>query len=147
MIQNILVVCIGNICRSPIGEALLALKLKETHPAVVVSSAGTGALVGHPADPTSQLLMKARNIDISSHRARQTTSEILFASDLILTMTADQQNQIQQQYPSTCGRVHRLGKWGGFDVPDPFRRPDVIFEQALVMIDQGVDEWFGKLWN
>ena len=147
MIQTILVVCIGNICRSPIGEALFVFKLKETHPEVVVTSAGIAALVNHPADPTSQLLMKARNIDISGHRARQTTPEILFGSDLILTMTTDQQTQIEQQHPSTRGRVHRLGKWGGYDVPDPYKRSQVIFEQALVMIDQGVDEWYTKLWN
>lgn len=147
MIQNILIVCIGNICRSPIGEALLALKLKETHPEITVSSAGIDAMVNHAADPIAQALMQDRHIDISAHRARQATSEILFASDLILTMTTDQQEQIQQKYPSTLGRVHRLGKWSGYDVPDPYKRPQVIFEQALILIDQGVDEWYGKLWN
>lgn len=147
MIENILIVCIGNICRSPIGEALLAFKLKDTYPNVSVSSAGISAMVNHPADPIAQSLMQARNIDISCHRARQASSEILFASELILTMTTDQQEKIEQKYPSTRGRVHRLGKWGGYDVPDPYQRPAAIFEQALMLIDQGVDEWHRKLWN
>lgn len=147
MIQNILVICIGNICRSPIGEALLASKLHIEHPSVKVSSAGLGALVNHPADPISVALMKNREIDISTHRARQATSELIFASDLILTMTTDQQERIEQKYPSTRGRVHRIGKWGGFDVPDPYKRPLIIFEQALALIDQGIEEWYNKLWK
>ena len=147
MIQNVLIICVGNICRSPMGEALLASKLQRSHPDAVVHSAGLGALVGIPADPVAYTFMKARNIDISAHRARQTSSEILFASDLILTMTTDQQQQLEQQYPGTRGRVHRLGKWGSYDVPDPFQRPEAIFEQALMLIDQGVDEWYRKLWN
>ena len=147
MIQSVLIVCIGNICRSPIGEALLASKLQSDYPSVSVSSAGLGAMVGKPADSFAKTLMQARNIDISAHRARQASSEILFASELILTMTIDQQQEIEQKYPGTRGRVHRLGKWGGYDVPDPYQRPTVIFEQALVLIDQGVDEWYRKLWN
>lgn len=147
MIQNVLVICIGNICRSPIGEALLAFKLKDKHPNIKVSSAGLGALVNHPADPISIALMNTREIDITSHRARQATSEVLFASDLILTMTSDQQEHVEQKYPSTRGRVHRIGKWGGFDVPDPYQRPQIVFEQALALIDQGVEEWYTRLWN
>lgn len=143
MIQSILVVCIGNICRSPIGEALFALKL----PAVSVSSAGLGAMVGHPADITAMELMQERGIDISKHRARQLSPEIVFASELILTMNTEQQQQLEKQYPSARGRAHRIGKWGKFDVPDPYQRPRTIFEQALALIDQGVDEWYRKLWN
>ncbi len=147
MIENVLVVCVGNICRSPIGEALLANRLKVKHPSVKVSSAGLGALVNHPADPTALALMQARSIDISQHRARQVTQDILFASDLVLTMTTEQQQQIEQQYTSMRGRVHRLGKWSGFDVPDPYRRPQIIFEQALSLIDQGIEEWYERVWK
>jgi protein-tyrosine phosphatase len=147
MIQHVLVVCIGNICRSPIGEALLASLLREKHPSIVVSSAGLAAMSGHPADPTSVKLLHAKNMDISHHQARQATSEIIFDSDLILTTTLDQKEQIEKQYPGARGRVHRLGHWGGFDIPDPYKRPEAIFEQAFLMIEQGVDEWYRTLWN
>jgi protein-tyrosine phosphatase len=147
MIQNVLVICVGNICRSPIGEALLAVKLKPQYPSMQISSAGLGALVNHPADPISLELMQARGIDISPHRARQATPEILFASELVLTMTTDQQEQIEQQYTSMRGRVHRIGKWSGFDVPDPYRRPQIIFEQALSLIEQGIEEWYERVWK
>ena len=144
MIGNILIVCIGNICRSPIAQALFAERLANR--SVVVHSAGLGALVNAPADPISQELLLAHNIDISSHRARQITSEIAYASDLILTMSTEQQQQVESKFPSLRGRVHRIGKWGEFDVPDPFKRPKEIFEQAFHLIEQGVDEWYRTLW-
>ena len=148
MIQSILIICIGNICRSPIAEALFIERYKkEGKPDIAVSSAGLAALVGHPASSVGQELMLQRRLDISGHRARQITAEIVYGSDLILTMTTDQQKQVEMNYPGTCGRVHRLGKWGSYDVPDPYQRPRLVFEQALALMDQGVDEWYRKLWN
>lgn len=128
------------------AEALLAVAVQETHPEVSVSSAGLGALVGKPADPHAKDLMQARNIDISAHRARQTTPEIVFGSDLILTMSTEQSQQLEQQYPGVRGRVHRIGKWGEYDISDPFKRPKTAFEHALILIEQGIGEWYRKLW-
>lgn len=148
MIQSILIICIGNICRSPIAEALFIERFKsEGKLDIAVSSAGLAALVDRPASTVGQALMLARGLDISSHRARQISADILYGSDLILTMTTDQQKQVEMNYPGACGRVHRLGKWGSYDVPDPFQRPQLVFEQALALMDQGVDEWYRKLWN
>lgn len=147
MIQNVLIVCVGNICRSPIAEILFKQRFEQANLSVSVSSAGLGALVEYPAHDVAQELMQERGLDLYYHRARQLSSEIVFGSDLILTMSTDQQKQVENNYPSTCGRVHRLGKWGCYDVPDPFQRPKLVFEQALALIDQGVDEWYRKLWN
>lgn len=147
VIEHILVLCVGNICRSPIAEALFAVRFQQDARSVRVSSAGLGALVDYPAHEVAQELMLERGLDLSAHKARQLSPEILFGSDLILTMSTDQQKKVEAIYPSTCGRVHRLGKWGCYDVPDPFQRPKLVFEQALALIDQGVDEWYRKLWN
>ena len=145
--KTILFVCIGNICRSPMAEIILKSRLASTHPDVIVNSAGLGALVDHQADPIGQQLLRERGLDLSTHRARQLTQSILFASDLVLTMTRDQQEQIELLYPAMRGRVHRLGKWGNFDVPDPYKRHNFIFEQSLVMIEQGIDEWILRVWG
>lgn len=148
MIQNILILCIGNICRSPIAEALFIARFQQEGLSdIKVSSAGLGALVDRPAHAVGLELMSQKGIDMSEHRARQISQDILFGSDLILTMSTDQQKQVELNYPGTCGRVHRLGKWGGFDVPDPYQRPKIVFEQSLAMIEQGVDEWYRTLWK
>ena len=65
--DNILVVCVGNICRSPMAEALL----KQRFPNKNIDSAGVGALVGHPADPAALEIMTKQGIDITSHVAKQ----------------------------------------------------------------------------
>ena len=148
MIQTVLIICVGNICRSPIAEALFLARLKQEGLLnIEVCSAGLAALVGRPADDVGQALMLERDIDLSKHRAQQVSTELLYRSDLILTMSSDQQREVESNAPGTCGRVHRLGKWSGYDVPDPYQRPKLVFEQAVALIEQGVDEWYRKLWN
>lgn len=127
------------------AEALLARKSHDDSVPLLVSSAGLGALVNSPADPLAQELMQERDLDISGHRARQITPEILFAADLILTMSTGQQSELEGKIPGSRGRVHRLGKWGEYDISDPYRRPKSAFEHALILIEQGVDDWYRKL--
>ena len=80
--KSVLVVCIGNICRSPMGQALLA----AAAPGIEVTSAGTGALIGQQADPIARELMTARGLDIEGHVARQINQAMCQSADLILTM-------------------------------------------------------------
>ena len=80
--KSVLTVCIGNICRSPMAEGLLTAKLPNIH----ISSAGTGALVGRPADTQAQKLMLQHGIDISRHVAQQVNKLICSQADLILVM-------------------------------------------------------------
>lgn len=139
--QSILVVCIGNICRSPMAEAMLAQAL----PTLQVSSAGVGALVGQGADPKALSLMAARGLDVSSHRARQLTQQIAHGSELILVMDDDQRQHIERRYPTVRGRVHLLGAAAKLSIPDPYRMGDAAFEHALQLIDAGVQNWAHRI--
>lgn len=143
MFNHIVVICVGNICRSPMAEALLAAKLRER--GTVVRSAGIGALVGHPAEPLAAELLAERGLDLSHHRARQLNDRIVREADLILVMEMWQQKELEKIYPHSRGRVHRLGRWGDFEVPDPYKKPRPAFEAALALIEQGVAEWEAKL--
>ncbi len=143
MFQKIMVVCIGNICRSPMAEALLREELRGR--GCEVQSAGLGALTGHPADETAQALLWERGIDISRHMARQLNSELIHWSDLVLVMDREQKRAIELNEPSARGRVYRLGEWGDFDIPDPYRRSEKVFQQVFEMISRGVSEWIPRL--
>jgi protein-tyrosine phosphatase len=147
MFDRVLMVCTGNICRSPMAQVLLADSLKKRGLDVVVESAGLGALVGHPADPIAVKLMEARGLDLSSHRARQLTREIIRSFPLILVMEKQQERGVEQLDPSARGRVHRVGRVGNFDVPDPYRRGQAVFEESLALIDRGLAQIEKVFWS
>lgn len=129
------------------AEALLAEKAAQRSPGTVVESAGIGALVGHAADPMAQELMQERGLDLSGHRARQLSPAMAMDFDLILTMEQGHVKAIEEMSPSMLGRVHRLGRWGDFEIPDPYRKPRQAFEEALSLIDRGVADWEGRIWR
>ncbi|MDA7415480.1 low molecular weight phosphotyrosine protein phosphatase [Xenophilus arseniciresistens] len=139
--KSILVVCIGNICRSPMGQVLLA----DALPHMDVSSAGLGALVGNPADPIAAELMTARGLDVGAHRARQINQAMCLQSDLILVMDDEQRRHVEARYPFAMGKVFRLGDAARINIPDPYRRGRSAFEQALQMIDAGAQAWAERI--
>ncbi|MGH8445799.1 MAG: low molecular weight protein-tyrosine-phosphatase [Solimonas sp.] len=129
MFNRILVVCTGNICRSPIGEGLLKQRLKGRN--IEIASAGVGALVGFPADPLAIEVAADHGLDISAHRAQQATLPLLSAMDLVLTLDQGHSDWLNAKYPQLRGRVHKLMKWReNADVEDPYRQPKAAFEQA-----------------
>ncbi|MEN8174627.1 MAG: low molecular weight protein-tyrosine-phosphatase [Pseudomonadota bacterium] len=141
MYRSVLIVCIGNICRSPMAEALMRASLEEQHRPAPVASAGLAALVGAPPEPVATELMDELGIDISAHRARQITVEDLKTHDLILVMDREQQRQLEKWVTSLKGRVFRLGHWDDDDIDDPFMAPREAFVEALDRIRRGVHRW------
>jgi protein-tyrosine phosphatase len=129
------------------AEVLLARRLREKGIASVVQSAGLGALVGAPADPIACALMAGRGLELGSHRARQITQEMIRGADLVLTMEAGQQRAVEELDASARGRVHRIGRIGRFDVPDPYRQGRAAFEQALALIERGLGELENVFWK
>jgi protein-tyrosine phosphatase len=141
-------VCLGNICRSPMAEVILAKRFEEWGVSTArVESAGITALVGYPADPLAVEIMGERGLDLSPHRARQLTPDLARSFELILVMDAGQQRAVEAIDPSARGRVHRIGRMGGFDVPDPYRRGRAAFEQAASLIDRGLDDLEKIFWS
>jgi len=144
MIKRVLVVCVGNICRSPMAEALLRNALLE-HGDYTVESAGLGALVGYPADEHAVELMEELGVDVSAHRARQIHPDMVKEADLVLVMEAEHKRSIDVADPTARGKVIRLGEWEGRDIGDPYRKSKAVFAEALEEIQEGVASWVQKI--
>jgi protein-tyrosine phosphatase len=144
MFNKLLVVCTGNICRSPIGEILLRQKLAGS--GVECRSAGTHAMVGHSADANVIALMAERGYDASAHRAQQASLSLLNWADLILGLDQFHVEWLTQKAPHLRGRVFKLGRWNGnVDVEDPYRKSRQVFDETYTLIERYVGRWVGAI--
>lgn len=95
--MRILFVCTGNTCRSPLAEAIVKRMVSDAgRTDIEVSSAGVQAHTGSPASDEALLVGFERNLDISGHRSRQLTRDILEASDLILAMSESHVSHVRR---------------------------------------------------
>jgi protein-tyrosine phosphatase len=145
LFENILLVCVGNICRSPMAEGLFRQAFKDVEKKCRISSAGLSALVGSQPDPIACELLLQKNIDISNYIARQLNTELIHDANLILVMESGHKARIEEFEPSAKGKVFRLGHWGDFDIPDPFNKNAAAFQFALNKIERGIADWLPKI--
>ncbi|MEL3953308.1 low molecular weight protein-tyrosine-phosphatase [Stenotrophomonas bentonitica] len=138
--KKLLLVCVGNICRSPTAEILMRHALRD-RVGVEVSSAGLQALVGKPIDPMAAEILREHGLDPDGHRARQATPEVLSAADLILVMEQAHVSRILRDAPQVSGKTFLLGRWDSLEVPDPYRQQRIAFEHVYALIDKSVDRW------
>lgn len=127
------------------GEILFRQRFEEAGVNVSVSSAGLGALVGHGADEKAVGVMAENGMDISAHRARQISDELVRQNELILVMEYWQLKEIEAIYPYARGRVHLLGKWSDLEVEDPYKKSKEAFVEAFERIDPLCQQWCEKL--
>ncbi len=106
----ILVVCSGNICRSPIAEGLLrrALERRLDDGAPAVGSAGTIAVDGAPAMPESVEAARERGVDIRTHGARRLTPQLIDDADLVVGMAAEHREAVARLLPGAAARAFTL---------------------------------------
>ena len=112
---------------------------------VNLSSAGLGAMVDYPAVDHAIALMGERGLDINGHRARQLEPALIEAADLVLVMESGHRELISELEPATQGKIYRLCEWSDKDVPDPYGQSRAAFEEALLLIEEGVRDWVEKI--
>lgn len=139
--DNILVVCVGNICRSPMAEALL----KQRYPNKNIDSAGVGALVGHPADPAALEIMNEQQIDVTKHVAKQLDEKLAKTADIIFTMSDGQTKWIEERWPFCRGKTFKLGHWKDKDIADPYKHEKSAFQTAYQDIVDSLEQWSEKI--
>jgi protein-tyrosine phosphatase len=144
--RSVLVVCVGNICRSPVAERALAADLAARGSGVVVRSAGLGALVGHAADATASAVAARHGVTVSGHIAQQFTRDLAQAHDLVLVMEPGHRQEIARLAPDLSGRVMLFDHWcGGKGIADPYRRSPEFHEAVFLQIRDGARLWAEKL--
>lgn len=139
--DNILVVCVGNICRSPIAEAIL----KNQYPQKHIDSAGLAALIGHSADRHALAVMNENGLDISEHLAKQINKNLVSKADLILTMSVNQSKWVEERWPFCRGKTFRIGHWIDQDIADPYRHGIAVFKEARQDISDSLKCWDNKI--
>jgi protein-tyrosine-phosphatase len=120
---SILIVCTANICRSPMGEAILKQLVAARSDAGEwrIESAGTWALHGSSPAPLSQLVMQTRGLDISHHQSQPVTEELIQQFDLVLTMESNHKEGLQLVFKDHADRIFMLSEMVGQreDISDP----------------------------
>ena len=145
--KTVLLVCTGNVCRSPIAAGLFYDKLvrEKANGRVRVRSAGSWALEGQPASAYARQVMGERNLDISSHSGRTITQQDMDEADLILVMTKLHAEIIARRLEHSEGKVHLLSEMAGesYDVEDPYGGSLVDYRRAAAeladLIERGYD--------
>ncbi|PLP99940.1 low molecular weight protein-tyrosine-phosphatase [Cupriavidus pauculus] len=141
MIRKILVLCVGNICRSPMAQGLLRHAMPERS----VRSAGLEAVAGAPADAHAIAVSSAAGIDISAHRSRQLDAEHFAWADLVLVMNDRQRRATKWLCPPASGKIFHIDDRSGRDVPDPFGAPYAEFERVFDLIRDSVQNWVPRI--
>ncbi len=143
---NILFVCTGNTCRSPMAEAALRALLEKRRPGkVTVISAGTGAASGFPATMYANEAVKIWSCDLSKHKSRQLSRGMIEEADLIFGMTPEHVKEVLRMSPSAKERTFLLKNFPeqgtkGDPVDDPIGQTLERYNETFLEIG----EYLGK---
>ncbi|MGY2441548.1 low molecular weight protein-tyrosine-phosphatase [Pseudomonas sp. SDO52101_S400] len=144
MFRKILVVCVGNICRSPTAELLLRNALAPS--TITVASAGLAARVGESMEVNARQVLEDRGQSAEGFKARQLTADIVNESDLILVMEKEHVKQVLKIASHARGKVFLLGKWQNErEIQDPYRQGQAAFIHAHALIEDAVGSWVQRL--
>jgi protein-tyrosine phosphatase len=144
-VRQVEVVCTGNICRSPIGEAVLRAKLAQAGiDDVVVTSSGTGGWhAGDPMDPRAAAALRRRGYDAGAHQAREFRAGWFAERHLVLAMDSGHLSALVRR--GGADRAVPVQLFADVDVPDPYYGDESGFDEVLDQIEQAADLWVTRL--
>lgn len=127
---NVLMICTGNTCRSPLAQVIL----QKRHPDWEVRSAGVMAEVGSPAAAHSRELARRMGMDLESHRAQSVTAELVEWADLILGMTDAHVQAVKRSFPESAARVRTLGR----EISDPVGQSLAVYQHCAEQLEEAL---------
>ncbi|KLU59205.1 Low molecular weight protein-tyrosine-phosphatase YwlE [Peptococcaceae bacterium CEB3] len=142
--MDILFVCSGNTCRSPMAEAIAKSMFGSW---AGVHSAGIGAWEGDGASPQALQVMEERGLSLREHRAARLTRSLVEGASWVIPMTRDQERVLKEKYPESAGKIRRLGDWGHLsaDVTDPWGGPVERYRECANEIARLLEDVRGAL--
>ncbi len=145
---QILFVCTGNICRSPMAEALLRQRIESAGiPRVQVVSAGTHAVEGHPASYNAVIIAQQFGVDLTLHSSQPLTPWLIAHSDLILVMEKQHRDLIRSAEPTAAPRTFLLKEFalppghnpGSSEIADPISGDEDLYLRVFTELDREID--------
>jgi len=138
----ILVVCAGNVNRSPFAEAYLRQRLEEAGVYAEVFSRGLLDMGNKPPTETALRIAEEFGVDMTEHRTSRLTVDDLQRAALVLVMSPRQRNYVSNMYMPVVGKVFLLSQpEDSAEVPDPMDHPDEVFREVFGTIAHLVDLW------
>ncbi|MFZ2277126.1 MAG: low molecular weight protein arginine phosphatase [Prosthecobacter sp.] len=139
--KNVLFVCTGNTCRSPMAEALFRDLVRERTD-YQVSSAGVAAAPGMPASKHTAALLKERGLDLASFQSRMLDQKTLEQATHVFAMSSHHMAAIADEFPEQADKVYLVSEFAaedalrGRDVSDPFGQGRSAYEETLRSLEK-----------
>lgn len=136
---RVLFVCAGNICRSPLAEAIARRGARERGLDLEFESAGVSAFDGGGPTPEAFQVAREHGLDLSAFRSRAVTAEAVRNADLVLTMTAAQRDRVRSLGALRALVVTELGSGSGRDVVDPYGFGISVYRRVYAELESEID--------